>query len=175
MSSTHTRPQPVPDTYRRITPCLVVDGAAKALAFYAEVFGAVERMRFPGPGGTVAHAETEIGDSVVIVEDASPWTGTQPPPAGGLPGSPAFLFVYVADVDAVVARAAELGATVRREPQDQFYGDRDAHIVDPFGHAWTVASHVEDVPPQEMQRRMDAMRAQEPVQEQEQGRGSEDA
>ena len=172
MASTHT-PQPIPDTYRRITPCLVVDGAAKALAFYTEVFGAVERMRFPGPGGTVVHAEIEIGDSVVIVEDASPWSGTQATPAGGLPGSPVFLFVYVADVDAVVARAAELGAVVRREPQDQFYGDRDAHVVDPFGHTWTVASHVEDVSPQEMQRRMDAM--QEQAGPQAQDRGSEGA
>jgi PhnB protein len=159
MTST-TDPKPIPDTYRRVTPCLVVEGAAKALEFYTEVFGAKERMRFPGPGGTIVHAEIEIGDSVVIVEDPSPWLGTQAPPAGGLTGNPVFLFVYVADVDAVVARAAELGATVRRKPQNQFYGDRDAHVVDPFGHTWTVATHVEDVPPQEMQRRMEAMRDQ---------------
>jgi PhnB protein len=151
------KPDPIPSTYRRVTPCLVVDGAAKALEFYADVFGATERMRFPGPEGTVAHAEIEIGDSVVIVEDASPFMGTEPPPAGGLPGSPVFQFVYVQDVDAVVARAVERGATMKRAPQDQFYGDRDGFIVDPFGHGWTVASHVEDVAPDELARRLEKM------------------
>ena len=145
---------PIPESYRRVTPCLVVRGAAKALDFYAEVFGAAERMRFPGPGGTVAHAEIQIGDSVVSVEDEDPQRGTTGPPAGGLPGTPAFQFIYVADVDATVARAAELGATVRRAPQDQFYGDRDGFIIDPFGHGWTIASHVEDVAPDELMRRM---------------------
>jgi PhnB protein len=152
-----SRPSPIPDRYRRVTPCLVVDGAAKALEFYAELFGATTRMSFPGPDGTIAHAEIEIGDSVVIVEDASPFMGTSAPPAGGLPGTPVFQFVYVEDVDAVVARAVELGATLRRPPQDQFYGDRDAYVVDPFGHSWTIASHVEDVDPEEMMRRMTAM------------------
>jgi PhnB protein len=153
-------PHPIPDTYRRVTPCLVVQGAAKALEFYGEVFGATERRRFPGPGGTVAHAEIEIGDSVLFVEDPSPMLGTEAPPAAGLPGSPTFLYVYVEDVDAVVARAAELGATVKRAPQDQFYGDRDGTIVDPYGHWWTVATHVEDVTSQEAQRRMAAMMEQ---------------
>ncbi len=148
------KPNPIPDSYRRVTPCLVVRGAAKALEFYAEVFGAAERMRFPGPGGTVAHAEIQIGDSVVIVEDEDPQRGTTGPPAGGLPGTPAFQFIYVADVDATVARAAELGATVRRAPQNQFYGDRDGFIIDPFGHGWTVATHVEDVSGEELGRRM---------------------
>jgi PhnB protein len=151
------RPNPIPSNYRRVTPCLVVEGAAKALEFYAEVFGATERMRFPGPGGTVAHAEVEIGDSVVIVEDASPYLGTSAPPAGGLAGSPVFQFVYVEDVDAVVARAVELGATLKRAPQDQFYGDRDGFVIDPFGHGWTVASHVEDVPPDELAARLEKM------------------
>lgn len=148
------RPSPIPDSYRRITPCLTVQGGAKALEFYAAVFGAVERMRTPGPGGTIAHAEIEIGDSVVIVEDENPQRGTKAPPAGGLPGFPTYLFIYVEDVDAVLARAAELGATVLRPAQTQFYGDRDGYIVDPFGHGWTVASHVEDVTPEEMTRRM---------------------
>lgn len=151
--------KPVPDTYRRVTPCLVVDGAARALAFYADVFGAVERMRTPGPGGTIVHAEIEIGDAVVIVEDEDPQRGTQAPPPGGLPGTPVFQFVYVEDVDAVVARAVELGAALRRPPEDQFYGDRDAYLVDPFGHAWTVATHVEDVDPDEAARRMAALSA----------------
>jgi PhnB protein len=156
-----TTPNPIPQNYRRITPALVVDDAAKALAFYAEVFGATERLRFPGPGGTIAHAEVEVGDSVVIVEDASPYMGTQAPPAGGVEGSPAFLFVYVEDVDATIARAVERGATLKRAAEDQFYGDRDGFVVDPFGHGWTIASHVEDVAPDEMARRMAAMQGEE--------------
>ena len=148
------KPNPIPTTYRRVTPALVVDGAADALDFYAEVFGATERMRFPAPDGSIAHAEIVIGDSVIIVEDASPDLGTSAPPAGGLQGSPTFLFVYVEDVDYVVSRAMERGATLQRPPQDQFYGDRDGYLVDPYGHGWTVASHVEDVPPDEMMKRM---------------------
>jgi PhnB protein len=124
------------------------------MEYYAAVFGATERMRYPGPGGTIAHAEIEIGDSVIIIEDENPQRGTKAPPPGGLDGAPAYLFVYVEDVDAVTARAVELGATLQRAPEDQFYGDRDGHIVDPFGHAWTIASHVEDVAPDEMMRRM---------------------
>jgi PhnB protein len=152
-----TEPKPIPDSYHRVTPALVVDGGVKALEFYAEAFGATERMRFPGPDGSIAHAEIQIGDSVVMVEDASPYLGTQAPPPGGLDGSPAFLFVYVEDVDAVVERAVKLGATLKRPVQDQFYGDRDGFIVDPFGHGWTIATHVEDVAPDEMMRRMAAL------------------
>jgi PhnB protein len=149
-----TKPKPIPDTYRRVTPCLIVQGGVKALEFYAEVFQATERMRFPGPGGTIAHAEIQIGDSVIIIEDEAPERGTKAPPPGGVSGSPSFLFIYVEDVDAVVARAVKLGAKLQRPPQDQFYGDRDGYIVDPFGHGWTIATHVEDVEPEEMMRRM---------------------
>jgi PhnB protein len=152
VSTTH--PKPIPDAYRRVTPCLIVRGAVKALEFYAEVFQATERMRFSGPGGTVSHAEIEIGDSVVMVEDESPERGTTAPLPGGVPGSTSFLFLYVEDVDAVVARAVELGATLQRPLQDQFYGDRDGYIVDPFGHGWVIATHVEDVEPEEMTRRL---------------------
>ena len=152
-----TKPKPIPDRYRRVTPALVVNGGATALQFYAEVFGATERMRTAGPEGSIAHAEIQIGDSVVIVEDASPYMGTKAPPPGGLDGTPIFLFIYVEDVDAVVKRAVELGATLQRPPQDQFYGDRDGFIVDPFGHGWTIATHVEDVAPDEMMRRMAAL------------------
>ena len=148
------KPDPIPARYRRVTPCLIVRGGDEALEFYAAVFGATERMRFPGPDGGVAHAEIEIGDSVVIVEEESPYRGTQAPPAGGLPGTPVFQFLYVADVDATVATAVGHGATLVRAPETQFYGDRDAYVVDPFGHGWTVASHVEDVPPDELMRRM---------------------
>jgi PhnB protein len=148
------RPSPIPDSYRRVTPCLTVHGAAKALEFYAAVFGAAERMRFPGPGGTIRHAEVQIGDSVVMIEDEDPRRRTKAPPSGGLPGFPAFLFIYVQNVDAVIARAVELGATLYRPAEDQFYGDRDGYIIDPFGHGWAIASHVEDVPREEMARRM---------------------
>jgi PhnB protein len=151
---TSAKPDLIPARYRRVTPCLIVRGGDKALDFYAAVFAATERMRFPGPDGSVAHAEIEIGDSVVIVEEESPYRGTQAPPVGGLPGTPVFQFLYVADVDATVATAVEHGATLVRAPQTQFYGDRDAYVVDPFGHGWTVASHVEDVPPDELMRRM---------------------
>jgi len=158
--SSAAKPNPIPDTYRRVTPCLIVSGATKALEFYADVFGASERMRFPGPDGSIAHAEIQIGDSVIIVEDPDPYRGTQAPPTGGLPGTPAFQFIYVEDVDATVARAVRLGATLVRAPQNQFYGDRDGYLVDPFGHGWTVASHVEDVPVEEMMRRMAEMMGQ---------------
>jgi PhnB protein len=150
-------PNPIHDAYRRITPSLVVEGAAKALDFYAEVLDATERMRVPGPGGTIAHSEIEIGDSVVMVDDASPAMGTKAPPPGGLDGSPTTLYVYVPDVDSAVERAVKLGATLVRAPEEQFYGDRNAFIIDPFGHGWTVATHVEDVAPAEMMRRMNEM------------------
>ena len=151
------KPAPIPDNYRRITTCLVVRGAAKAIEFYTEVFGATERYRFPGPNGTISHAEILIGDSVVILEDEYPDRGTKAPPLDGLDGSPAFQYIYVEDVDAVVEKAASLGATVKRPPQDQFYGDRDGFVIDPFGHGWTISSHVEDVAPEELMRRMSEM------------------
>jgi PhnB protein len=153
-----TKPNPIPDTYRRVTPCLIVNGAAAAMEFYAEVFQATERMRFPGPDGTIAHAELQIGDSVVMLEDASPDQGTKAPPAGGTGSS--LMYIYVADVDAVIDHAVKLGATLVRPAQDQFYGDRDGYIIDPFGHGWTVASHVEDVAPEELARRMAEMMGQ---------------
>ena len=144
MAST-PKPPPIPDRYRRVTPALVVDGAAKALEFYAEVYGATERMRVPGPDGTIAHAEIEIGDSVVMVEDASPHRGTKAPPAGGLEGSPAALFIYVEDVDAVMDLATRLGATQERPAQDQFYGDRTYRCRDHEGHIWTFTQPVRSV------------------------------
>jgi PhnB protein len=148
---------PIPDGYPRVTPSLIVRGAAKAIEFYGEVFQATERMRYPGPGGTVAHAEIQIGDSVVIVEDEFPDRGTKAPPAEGLDGSPSFLFIYVDNVDAVIERAVKLGAKLQRPPENQFYGDRDGYIIDPFGHGWTIATHVEDVSEEELMRRMAQM------------------
>ena len=150
---------PIRGDYRRVNPYFVVNGAAKAIEFYGEVFGATERSRWPGPGGTISHAEVMIGDSIIALEDASEMMGTQPPPAGGLPGSPIYHFVYVEDVDAALDRAVQLGATLRRAAQDQPYGDRDGFIVDPFGHGWVIASHQEDVPPEELASRMNALKS----------------
>lgn len=147
---------PIPDRYRRVNPYLVVDGAAKAIEFYVEVFQARERARLPGPGSTISHAELEISDSILTLEDASELRGTQAPPADVFPGSPIYHFVYVEDVDAAIDRAVQLGAALKRPAQDQFYGDRDGFIVDPFGHGWVIASHREDVAPEELTRRMNA-------------------
>ena len=146
---------PIPSNYRRVNACLIVNGAAKAIEFYGEVFGATERSRFPGPENTISHSELEIGDSVLMVEDASEYMGTQAPPEGGYPGE--YNFIYVEDVDATLDQAVKLGATLKRPATDQFYGDRDGFIVDPFGHSWVVASHKEDVTPEEMNRRMAEM------------------
>jgi PhnB protein len=148
---------PIPGNYGRVNACLIVNGAAKAIEFYTEAFGATERSRFPGPGDTISHSELEIGDSIIMVEDASDMMGTQAPPADGFPGSGEYHFIYVEDVDATIDQAAKLGATVKRPITDQFYGDRDGFIVDPFGHGWVVASHKEDVTPEEMARRMGAL------------------
>jgi PhnB protein len=126
------------------------------LEFYAQVFGALERMRLPGPGGTIAHAEIQIGDSVVILEDEDTQRGTAVPPAGGLPGTPAYHFIYVEEVDAVVALAVQLGVALTRAPENQFYGDRDGFVIDPFGHGWVIATHLEDVSPEELAGRMTA-------------------
>jgi PhnB protein len=151
------RVNPIPAGYSRVSACLVVNGAAKAIEFYSDVFGATERMRFPGPGDTISHAELQIGDSVIMVEDASEFMGTQAPPADGFPGSQEFHYIYVEDVDATLDRAVKLGATLKRPATDQFYGDRDGFIIDPFGHGWVVGSHMEDVSGEEMTNRMNAM------------------
>lgn len=145
-----TKGNPISDQYRRITPTLVVNGAARALEYYAEVFDTTERMRFPGPGGTIAHAELVLGDSVLIVEDPSTDPETKAPAGARLEGSPTSLYVFVDDVDATIERAVELGATQVRAPQDQSYGERAGFIVDPFGHGWTIASHAGDVAREEM-------------------------
>jgi len=131
-----------------------VHGGVRALEFYAEVFQAAERRRVPGLWETIDHAEIEIEGSTLLVEDQSPYLGTKAPPPRGLDGRPFFLHLCVGDADAVVELAVKRGSTLRRPPQDQFYGDRAAFIVDPFGHGWTIATHVEDVTPEEMMRRM---------------------
>ena len=146
---------PIPDGYQAVTPYLIVSGAARALDFYTQVFGATEIMRMPGPNG-VAHAEMRIGDSVVMLADESPDMGYKGPVALG--GSPVSLMLYVADVDATFQRAVAAGAVQQRPVQDQFYGDRSGTLEDPFGHVWTVATHIEDVAPDEIDRRLAAMK-----------------
>jgi PhnB protein len=143
--------KPIPDGYPRVSPYLVVDGAQKAIEFYTSVLGATERMRMPGPDGRIGHAELQIGDSVVMLADEFPDMGAKGPSAYG--GSPVSLSVYVEDVDATFGKATEAGATAVRPPENQFYGDRSATFDDPFGHRWTVNTHVEDVSPEEMGRR----------------------
>ena len=147
--------KPIPDGYQAVTPYLIVSGAARALDFYTQVFGATELMRLAGPNG-VAHAEMRIGDSVVMLADESPDMGYKGPVALG--GSPVSLMLYVADVDATFQRAIAAGAVQQRPVKDQFYGDRSGTLEDPFGHVWTVATHIEDVAPDEIDRRLAAMK-----------------
>ncbi len=143
--------QPIPDGYPRVIPYLSVDGASAAIDFYTTVFGATERMRMDAPDNKVGHAELEFGDSLIMLADTFPDMGNQSPAAIG--GTPVTVMVYVEDVDAVFGRAIDAGATVERELEDQFYGDRGGQFVDPFGHKWFVATHVEDVSPEEMDQR----------------------
>jgi PhnB protein len=143
--------KPIPDDYPTVCPYLHVDGAALAIDFYKSIFGATERIRMDGPDGRIGHAELAIGVSVVMLADEFPDMGVKGPNAYG--GSPVVLSIYVEDVDATVAKATEAGATIVRPIADQFYGDRTCQIRDPFGHGWSIQTHVEDVPPEEMMRR----------------------
>lgn len=143
--------QPIPEGYPVVTPYLFIDGAGAAIEFYAKVLGATERMRMPGPDGTIGHAELQIGDSVIMLADQSPDMDVLGPRAIG--GTPVIMSVYVDDVDAVFDRAVQEGAKPLRAVENQFYGDRSGQFEDPFGHRWNVATHVEDVPPEEMGRR----------------------
>jgi PhnB protein len=151
--------KPVPDGYHTATPYLIVQGAARALEFYKQAFGATELMRFDGPGGRVGHAEIRIGNSPIMLADEHPEMGARGPRTIG--GSPISILLYVEDVDACVARAVAAGATVRRPVKDQFYGDRSGMIEDPFGHVWSIATHTEDVSHEEMQRRAAAFMKQQ--------------
>jgi PhnB protein len=143
--------QPIPDGYPQVTPYLAVDGAADAIDFYTKVFGARERMRMPAPDGKIGHAELEVGDSLIMLADEFPDMGHLGPKAVG--GTPVTINIYVEDVDAAFQRALERGATEVRPVENQFYGDRTGQLEDPFGHRWSVATHVEDVPPDEMEKR----------------------
>lgn len=143
--------KPIPDGYPRVIPYLSVDGATDAIDFYAKVFGAKERLRMDAPNGKIGHAELQIGDSVVMLADAFPEMGGQSPKSIG--GTPVTVMVYVDDVDDVFGRAIRAGATSERPVENHFYGDRAGQFEDPFGHKWFVATHVEDVSPEEMAKR----------------------
>jgi PhnB protein len=142
---------PIPEGYNTVTPYLAVDDAARAIEYYTKAFGAIERVRMEAPGGKIGHAELEIGDSIVMLSDPFPQASTKPPKELG--GTSAGVFMYVDDVDAVVKRAIDAGASVAMEVADQFWGDRFGTVIDPFGHSWSIATHVEDVPPEEMAER----------------------
>jgi len=143
--------KPIPDGYPQVTPYLCVDGAKAAIEFYSKVLGATERMHMPGPDGKIGHAELELGDSLIMLADEFPEMGVRGPKAVG--GTPVMIMIYVEDADAVFDAAVAAGATVLRPVENQFYGDRTGQFEDPFGHRWSVATHVEDVPPDEMEKR----------------------
>jgi PhnB protein len=141
----------IPTGYHAVIPYLSVRGAAQAIEFYKKAFGAEEVMRMPMPDGKVAHAELKIGDGHVMLADEFPQMDFRSPQAVG--GSPVMIMIYVPNVDEMVQKAVANGATITKPVQDQFYGDRSGSLVDPFGHRWTIATHVEDVSPEEMERR----------------------
>jgi PhnB protein len=149
--------KPIPDEYPQVMPYLIVDGATSAIEFYESVLGATERMRMSGPDGRIGHAELQIGESVIMLADENPEMGARGPKAIG--GSPVTVHVYVEDSDSAFKRAIDAGAKSLRPIEDQFYGDRSGQFEDPFGHKWNVATHVEDVPPEEMRERAAAAMA----------------
>ena len=142
---------PIPADYAGVTSYLIVRGAAKAIDYYQRAFGATELFRLP-MGERIGHAEIKIGGGVVMLADEMPEMGHKSPQALG--GTPVSLLFYVTDVDTTFARAVAAGGTVHKALQNQFYGDRSGTLTDPFGHVWTIATHVEDVAPDEMDRRM---------------------
>jgi PhnB protein len=149
--------KPIPEGYHSLTPYLSVDDAAEAIEYYKKAFGAKERVRMDAPGGKIGHAELEIGDALVMLSDPFPQATTRTPKELG--GTTASIFMYVEDVDSVVKRAVDAGGTITMEVVDQFWGDRFGSVTDPFGHLWSIATHVEDVPPEEMAERAKAAMA----------------
>jgi PhnB protein len=145
--------KPIPDGYHTATPYLIIRNAGEAIKFYQRAFGATERMRLVAPSGEVAHAEIEIGDSTIMLADEMPpWRSPQ-----SLGGSPVSIMLYVEDVDRLFRQAVDAGGKVEKPVQDQFYGDRSGTLTDPFGHVWTLATHKEDVAPEEITRRAEAL------------------
>jgi PhnB protein len=147
--------RPVPEGYHTVTPYLIIRGASAAIEFYQRAFGATEVLRLDAPDGSIAHAEIRIGDSIIMLgEENDQWQCHGPQKLGG---TPVGLMLYVFDADAVYNQAIAAGATVLRPIQNQFYGDRSGTVVDPYGHQWTLATHVEDVPQDEIERRAAAL------------------
>jgi PhnB protein len=151
--------KPIPDGYHTVTPYLSIDGAAAALEFYKRAFGATEGMRVPSPDGRIAHAEIEIGDSKIMLADEFPEMNFRSPKSIG--GSPVTIHLYVEDSDQVTAQAVSAGAKLLRPVADQFYGDRSGSVEDPFGHVWHIATHTQDVSPEELKKHMEAMASAE--------------
>jgi PhnB protein len=151
-------PQPVPEGYHTITPYLAVENASEAIDFYQRAFGAQERVRMDGPGGSVMHAELQVGDSMIMLSDPFPQSSTTPPKQLG--GTSVSIFAYVENIDDVYKQAVDAGASSLMEPDDMFWGDRFGSVQDPFGHSWTIATHIEDVEPEEMQRRSEEFMSQ---------------
>jgi len=143
--------QPIPKGYHSITPYLVVNDAARAIDFYKRAFGAQEKMRMDGPGGKIGHAELKIGDSIMMLSDEMPGSGTRSPRSLG--GTTGGVFLYVENVDTVFKQAVSAGAKADAQPSDMFWGDRFGKLTDPFGHQWSLATHKEDIAPDEMARR----------------------
>lgn len=143
--------RPIPEGYHTVTPYLILDNAVRALDFYQRAFGAVELFRMPGPGGKIGHAEIKIGDSPIMLADEHPDMGARSPKSIG--GSPISIMLYVENVDAFVDKAVKAGAKLVRPIENKFYGDRTGGLEDPFGYQWYIATHIEDVSPEEMERR----------------------
>jgi len=150
---------PIPEGYTSVTPYLIVKDAAKAIEYYTKVFGAKEIFRMDGPNGKVGHAELQIGNARIMLADENPSMGQGHSSATSIGSSPVSLYLYIPDVDRVVERAVAEGAKIIKPIQDQFYGDRSGFVQDPFGHFWGIATHVEDVSPQEMEARMKKLQA----------------
>jgi PhnB protein len=149
--------KPIPDGYPRVTTYLAIDGADDAIEFYKKIFGATERMRMPAPDGRIGHAEIQIGDSVIMLADASPEMNFVDPKKLG--NTPVRLTIYVEDVDKTFKAALKAGAKETQPVEDKFYGDRAGQFDDPWGHRWNVMTHVEDVSPEEMEKRAAAFMA----------------
>ena len=145
----------IPDGYYSLTPYLIIKGAAEAIEFYKSAFGAVEIIRMPGPGGRIMHAEVKIGNTMLMLSDENPERGYLSPTTRG--GATSSVMLYTDDVDATFKKALAAGAKQESAPSDMFWGDRMGNLTDPFGHSWAIATHKEDVSPEEMQKRMAAM------------------